>query len=143
MNRKNNPLLFPTLLTEPDELFRDFFTPLSKMKTQILGPATNVSEDEKQITMSMVVPGLSKDKITVSIDNRILTVSYSEESESENKTNSYIRKEFAFNSFSRSFTLPDNLNENLITSKLENGILSINIPKQEKEKPKNKNIEIQ
>ncbi len=137
--KKTNQLL-PSLT---DELFSDFFTPLSKIKSNIIGPATNVTEDEKEITLSMAIPGIPKDKISISIDNRVLTISYSEEKETESKSNAYIRREYGLSSFSRSFTLPDNLSEELITSKLENGILIINCPKQEQQKLKIKSIEIQ
>lgn len=134
----------PSLLTEffKDSFFDDIFQPL-QIRNVNIGPATNITENEKEIVMDVALPGLQKSDVKISIEKGQLNIAYEQEIKNETKNENLVRKEFSFSSFSRSFTLPDNVNEESITSKLESGILKINIPKLEEKKKETKFIDIQ
>lgn len=95
---------------------------------------SNVITNDDDYRVQMAVPGLSKDDVKITITDSVMTITH-EKKETDNET-------FYFtNSFKREYTLPNDCNENEITSKLENGILEIVIPK-DKKKIKERYIEI-
>lgn len=126
-----------------DELFGDLFAPINKFKHQVFGPATNVTENESEIQMQVVVPGVPKEHIKLAVENNALTISLDKSHQSIIDNESYLRREFELSSFTRSFTLSDNIQKDLISSKLENGILFITLPKIKATEPKSKIIDIQ
>lgn len=83
----------------------------------------DVSEDETQYRVEFVVPSLSKDDISILLEDNILKVNYKKPEES---TNNYI------SSFEKTFTLPEDINDKKIDARVENGILTIHIPKVKK-----------
>jgi HSP20 family protein len=85
--------------------------------------STYRTEDENEYKVEFVVPGLTKKDITVLLDEDLLKVSYEKP---ENSTNTFI------DSFERTYTLPENINEKKIDAKVENGILTIRLPKVQK-----------
>jgi len=85
----------------------------------------------------MAAPGMEKDDFKIELNNSVLSISSEKESKNETKEGKNItRREFSYQSFSRSFTLPAIVETDRITSKYENGILQVNIPKKEEAKPK-------
>jgi len=92
-------------------------------------PAVNVKESEKMYEIELAAPGFKKKDFTVSIDNGLLTVSAENRHEKEEKENSYTRREFGYNSFSRSFNLPANTSEENVQAQYEEGILKLSIAK--------------
>jgi len=92
-------------------------------------PSVNVKEMEKEFEIEMAAPGLTKKDFNVTVDNGILTISSEKEEEKEEKEKDYTRKEFNYSSFIRSFTLPENVNEDKIDASYENGILKLKIAK--------------
>ncbi len=102
------------------------------------GLRTNIEELESDYIVTVEVPGVSKKDITIDYDDSYLTISVEKKEDNSNKK--YLRKEITETSFSRSFYL-ENVNEDKIKAKLEDGILTIKI---EKSKPevKNKKIKI-
>lgn len=142
LTKRNNSLMSPSSYLI-DELFGDLFAPINKFKHQTFGPATNVIENENEIQMQIVVPGVSKEQIKLEVDNNILTISLDKSHQSAIDSESYLRREFEISNFTRNFTLSDNIDKNSISSKLENGILNINLPKLKGSQPKSKTIDIQ
>lgn len=106
-------------------------------------PSVNVSETETDLNVDVALPGFDKSKINISLEDGLLTISSKEENENKEETKGYVRKEFSYKSFSRSFTLPENADENGIKSKFENGLLNINIPKKTPTAPTKKVIAIE
>jgi len=99
-------------------------------------PAVNIKENENGFEVEMAAPGMKKDDFKINLDNNVLCIS-SEKKFEDNKTEgNYSKKEFSYQSFSRSFTLPDSADEGKIMAKYENGLLMISIPKREEAKPK-------
>ena len=123
----------------------DFFGNEWVDKTSSTAPAVNVIETDKEYKVEIAAPGLTRDdfKIDINEDNE-LTVSMekkvekNEESEKEGKEHTYLRREFSYSSFRQRMILPDNVNVDNIDAKMENGVLTIDIPKKtEEEKRKN------
>jgi HSP20 family protein len=85
----------------------------------------------------MAAPGMTKDDFKIELNNSVLTISSEKQSENQSKEDKNItRREFSYQSFSRSFTLPVIVETEKISAKYENGILRVNIPKKEEAKPK-------
>jgi HSP20 family protein len=99
-------------------------------------PAVNIKEDDGGYMVEMAVPGMEKADFRINLENNMLCISSEKKSESEKKEDNYSRREFSYQSFSRSFSLPDSADESKIDAKYQNGILIINIPKKEEAKPK-------
>lgn len=95
-------------------------------------PAVNIQEDEKQFILELAVPGLKKDDFKINLENHLLTISKEKEENKEEKSNNYTRREFVYNSFSRSFKLPKIILETKIKADYNDGILRIALPKDEK-----------
>ena len=123
----------------------DFFGNEWVDKTSSTAPAVNVIETDKEYKVEIAAPGLTRDdfKIDINEDNE-LTVSMekkvekNEESEKEGKKHTYLRREFSYSSFRQRMILPDNVNVDNIDAKMENGVLTIDLPKKtEEEKRKN------
>lgn len=92
-------------------------------------PAVNVAEDDKKFEIEFAVPGLQKEDFKITVDRGMLTVSAEHKEEKEEKKKNYTRQEYSFNSFSRTFTLPENVKEDDIKAKYENGVLKLDIAK--------------
>lgn len=102
-------------------------------------PSVNIKETTDLFEVEMAVPGMAKDDFKVELNNSYLTISAEKKSESETKEKKgerYTRKEFSYCSFSRTFALPDVVENEKIEAKYENGILKVAIPKREEAKPK-------
>lgn len=103
-------------------------------------PAVNVKDNEKNYEIEVAAPGMKKEDFSITVDNRILTISAEVKEEKEVKEDKYSRREFVSGSFSRSFTLPENVDENNIQANYENGILKVVVPKAQEKSPQKKTI---
>ena len=113
-----------------DALFNQDYFPMQS-KAIKSHSRVNIIDNEKDVTLELIAPGLKKEDINIDINNDVLTVSAKESVENEESNANYIRREFCSSAFSRSFTLPDYLDQDEITATQENGILNIVIPKKE------------
>jgi HSP20 family protein len=93
-------------------------------------PAVNVSEDDDEYTIEVAIPGMDKEDFNVSVNEGILTISADAAiDEEEEDDNGYTYREYNYNSFSRSFELPEDAVEEGIEANYEDGELIISIPK--------------
>lgn len=92
-------------------------------------PAVNVKESDKGFEIEVAAPGLSKKDFNIRVENRILTVSAEMKEEKEEKEKDFTRKEFSYSSFSRSFALPENVNEEDVKAQYTDGVLRMNLSK--------------
>ena len=100
-------------------------------------PAVNIKENADAFKVEMAVPGFDKKDFKINLDHNILTISSEKKVENEHKNGErYTCREYSYQSFSRSFTLPDAANGDKISAKYDNGILNVEIPKREEAKPK-------
>jgi HSP20 family protein len=136
--------MFPTLRSRNtwpslvEEFFNgDIFPKFFDAETNFSVPAVNIVENKDEYMIDVAAPGLHKDDFKISLENNVLTVSSEKEQEREEKEQKYMRKEFSYYSFNRSFTLPVTVNADKIRATHKDGILQIVIPKKEeaKEKP--------
>ena len=121
-------------------LFDDFFKPWNGWFDSDLWPKTmnmpsvNISEEKDHYMVSLAAPGLKKDDFKIDIDGNMLTISSEKEQNKEEKDKKYTRGEYSFSSFSRSFSLPEEINKEKITAKYEDGVLKISLPRNEESK---------
>ena len=107
-------------------------------------PSVNIKENTDVYQVEVAAPGFDKSDFNIELNNDLLTISSEKQEKNEvNDDEKITKQEFSYQSFTRSFTLPDLVDEENISAKYENGILSISIPKKEEAKPKQiKQIEI-
>jgi HSP20 family protein len=132
--RNGESQLFPTL---KNEFLNGFFSPrLFDFEDELFNsgfasPPANITETDKDFKLDLSVPGMKRDDFRIDVENGILTISSEKEEKMKDEGKNYKHREFSYSSFSRSFTLPDNVDENKIHAKYDNGMLMLNIPKKE------------
>ena len=100
-------------------------------------PYVNVKEETEGFKVEMAAPGFEKGDFKIELDNDVLTISSEKKIENETKEGErFTKREFSYQSFCRSFSLPVTVENEKITAEYENGILNISIPKREEAKPK-------
>ena len=130
-----------------DDFFGDEFmgVPVSR---QFATPAVNIIENVKQYDIQIAAPGMTKDDFKISInDNNELVINLEKKQKEEKKDDdkrTWLRREFSYASYSQSFVLPEDVKEDSINAKMENGVLNIVLPKKEEaeQKPATRQIEI-
>lgn len=136
---KRNGNFFPVFPSIINDFFADDFSnwsPIYSAKKQFL-PAVNLKETEKDFTIELAVPGMKKGDFKLEIEGNVLIISSEKKEENMDKESGYTRKEFSYQSFSRSFNLPEKLADtDRIEATYTDGILNIVIPKREEQKPK-------
>jgi HSP20 family protein len=105
-------------------------------------PAVNTYEDKDAFLISCDLPGMDQKDVKLNLDNNTLTISGTRKLEHEDKRENYQRVECVFGTFSRSFTLPATVDGGKIEASMENGVLTIRLPKREESKPKQIDIKI-
>ena len=119
-----------------DFLNGDFFTS-PVMRKRYSEPSINVKENETEYQIEVAAPGLKKENFSIEIENGILTISYDNKEENEEKAKDYTRCEFSYSSFQRSFSVPkDKVDDSKIEASYNDGILNITLHKREEAKPK-------
>lgn len=100
-------------------------------------PPINVKDLKETLELELAAPGLTKDDFNITLDNGVLTISSEKEQKKEEDQNGYLRREFSYNSFTRSFNLPETIDENKeVKATYHNGILKLILSKNENIKPK-------
>ena len=123
---------FPTV-------FDDFLNTDFMPRANTTAPAVNVREDEKAYTMELAAPGIKKEYCRVSIDddgNLCIAIENKMEHKEEGKKHHYLRREFSYSNYEQSYALPDDVEKDKISAKVDNGILTVVLPKVEKEEKK-------
>ena len=128
-------------------MLSDFFGPddltFDRLWKKDWVPAVNISEDDKKFEIEFAAPGMRKEDFKVNIENGVLSVSAERKEEKEEKKKNYTRQEYSYNSFSRSFTLPENVKEDDIKANYQGGVLRLNVAKKAVAVSKAKQITIQ
>ncbi len=126
-----------------DSLFDDFFgDSMFKTNNKHL-MRTDIKEDEDKYDLDIEMPGLTKDNIKISLENSYLTIEGTiEKKEEKEEKRCYIHNERYYGSMSRSYYVGDNVKEEDISARFENGILHIEIPKLQKKDEEKKYIQI-
>ncbi|MDO4932528.1 MAG: Hsp20/alpha crystallin family protein [Prevotellaceae bacterium] len=112
-------------------VFNDFFNNDLVAKASASVPSMNIIEDEKGYNIEVAAPGADKKDFNVSLsNNKELVVKMEHKSENEEKKDQkYLRHEFSYTQFEHSFIIPDNVDKDSISADMNNGVLTIRLPK--------------
>lgn len=136
-NNGNSGPRFPYMPSFIGEMFNDFMnTDLVSKDVFKSVPAVNISENPEGYMLELAAPGMNKEDFKVEIENGILVISAEKKEEKSNENSKFTRKEFSYTSFSRTFTLPEQVNTERISAGYENGVLKLQLPKKEEAKQK-------
>lgn len=128
-------------------MFNDFFGNEWMEHSSRSVPAVNIQQSDNGFTVEVAAPGMSKEDCMVRLDeNNNLVISFEKKTEEEekDKKGAYLRREFSYSQFQRTMILPDDAVKDKISAKVENGVLTVEIPTAKEEKAKvEKLIEIQ
>lgn len=139
---KSNGTYFPSVPSLFDDLFNRDWLDSSLANWRGNGaslPAVNVMETNDDFKIEVAAPGMKRDDFKVELDNNVLTISSERQDSSEQKDSNgnYSRREFSYQSFQRSFALPENrVLGDKITARYVDGILHVTVPKSEDAKVK-------
>lgn len=128
-------------------IFNDFFGNEWMENSSRSVPAINIQQNEEGFMVEVAAPGMTKEDCVVRIDeenNLVISFEKKNEQEEKDKKGAYLRREFSYTQFQRRMVLPDNVEKDKILAKVENGVLTVEIPTLEEEKVStSKLIEIQ
>src|ERR1700691_3671362 len=129
---------FNTLQDRLNRLFRDSVAADQdqSLTTSTFAPAVDVYEDQHNVTLKIEVPGIDEKDIDVRIENNTLTVHGERKFEKEEKEENYRRVERQYGSFTRTFTLPNTVDQESVQADYEKGVLKIKLAKKAEAKPK-------
>lgn len=126
-----------------NNLFDEFFNHLpSQSERNDFATAVNIHETTDGYHVELNAPARNKEDFKINAEKGLLTISYEKKEAAEQKDYKTLRREFATNSFKRTFNLDDNINVDGIKAKYENGVLSIFLPKKDEVKVQPKEINI-
>ncbi len=120
-------------------VFNDFFATAFVPKTNATAPAINVKECDEAYTVELAAPGMKKENFDVHINdegNLVVKMEQKQEQKEEEKDTRYLRHEFSYSKYERTLILPDDVNKELISAKVEDGVLTVGLPKLVEEKVK-------
>lgn len=130
---------FPTVF---DEFFDSDLMP----RANTTAPAVNVKEDDKAYTMELAAPGIRKEFCRVNINedgNLNIAIENKTEHKDEDHKHHYLRREFSYANYEQNYMLPDDVERDKISAKVEHGILTVVLPKKSKTEMKvSKNIDV-
>lgn len=140
-NRNINPFRSFSQIQDPiDRVFADLLTSRkangNALDTLFLSPYCEVSEDNKHYTFKFDLPGVSKDQIKIEIDGNQMTISAERQEEKRSDSKKKLISELSYGFLTRSFSLPEPVDEKKIDAKFEHGVLTVMVPKSESHKRK-------
>ncbi len=113
-------------------IFNDFFDNEWMTRANATAPAINVIESEKDYKVEVAAPGMTKEDFNVRIDednNLVITMEKKVENKEEKKEQRYLRREFSYSKFQQTMILPDDVDKEKIAAGVDNGVLTIDLPK--------------
>jgi HSP20 family protein len=108
----------------------------------VWSPSVDIYEEPEAIMIEADLPGLNKENVSVNLENNVLTIQGERKLEHEEKRENYHRVERAYGSFTRSFTIPSNIQAEKIEAEFKDGVLRIRLPKREEAKPKQIEVKV-
>jgi HSP20 family protein len=105
-------------------------------------PLVDIAETDKAFEIKMEIPEVKKENVKVTVDNRVLMIWGEREQEKEEEGKKFHRVERSYGVFTRSFTLPDNVDENKVTASFKDGMLNIQIQKAKVAKQKSIEVKV-
>lgn len=115
-----------------DDFFNDrFYRNFHTSSGQNLTPAVNVVEEDNAYKIEMAVPGVSRKDFHIEVEDDVLTISTEKKESKKDEQSNYLRREFNYQSFKRSFQLPETVDQESIQASHESGILTVHLSKKE------------
>ncbi len=115
-------------------VFDDFLNTSFMQRTNGTAPAINVIAHDHDYVVELAAPGLNKEDFKVNIDhegNLTVKMEKKQEHKEEDKRAHYLRREFSYSSFEQTLILPDDVDKERISAKMEDGVLTVSLPKRE------------
>ena len=126
--------MFPTVFEDLFKPWNEWFDNGGLWGKVMKMPAVNVTDNKEDYVVSVAAPGMKKNDFKIDIEGNMLSISCEKEETKEEKEKKYTRKEYSYSSFSRSFTLPDEVVRQKIEATYEDGVLNVKLPKSEESK---------
>lgn len=127
--------LFPSLMIDffGHRLFEPGFFDIDEVFGKGVNniPLANIVETKNDYRIELCIPGFDKNDFRLNVENGVLTISSEKKEERKEEEENYRRREFSYEGFSRSFQLPENVTEDKINAKYDNGLLQVTVPKKE------------
>lgn len=117
-------------------IFNDFFDNDWMVKANATAPAINVIESATDYKVEVAAPGMKKEDFNIHINednDLVISMEKKEETKEEDKETRYLRREFSYSKFQQTLILPDDVDKDQIDAKVENGVLTIDLPKRKPE----------
>ncbi len=131
-----------SLRADMDRLFKSLFGEIPEEREGFWAPVMDIEEDNDNVMVRAEIPGMNKEDIKVSVRNNVLTISGERKQEKEMKNKTYHRVERSYGKFSRTITLPSEVETDKIKASYKDGVLMVTLPKPESKKPKQIDVEI-
>jgi HSP20 family protein len=106
-------------------------------------PLANISETDKEFLIKAELPEVKKDDVKITLQDGVITIAGERKFSKEEKDENTLRVESFYGTFSRSFQLPENVDEKAIRAESKDGVLRVRIPKTEPAKAKSIDISVQ
>ena len=120
-------------------VFNDLFDTDFMPRVNSTAPAINVKESDKAYTVELAAPGMKKEDFNVHINdegNLVVKMESKQEHKDEDKSTRYLRREFSYSKYEQTLILPDDVKKDAISARVENGVLTVELPKVVEEKVK-------
>lgn len=115
-----------------DDFFKDsFFNGTTAPGCKNTSPAVNILESDDLFRIEVAAPGIAREDFNINLENDILTISSEQKEDKEDNDRRYMRREFSYNAFKRSFKLTETIDVENIRASHDSGILTIELPKKE------------
>jgi HSP20 family protein len=132
--RKQAPF-FPSLI---DDFINQDWNLKTPSSTTL--PAVNIKDLEAQFEIELAVPGMKKSDFEIEVEDGLLSISSSLEEEQVTEKGKFTRREFSYNSFKRTFTIPDSVDPSNIEAQYSDGVLQLRLPKRKEALPQPKKL---
>jgi HSP20 family protein len=127
---------FSTQLGRMLEDFDSTFGRFDGLGGGTFAPALDLKEDADGYTVALEVPGISQENLQISLENNVLTIRGIKEQKQQEEKGDFRRVERSYGSFTRSVTLPRNVDVTNVAANLTDGVLTVTLPKEEQAKPR-------
>ena len=138
-NGQKNHAVNPFFSDVFDSILNDTFLS-DKLASRV--PAVNISETETQFHIELAAPGLKKEDFKISLDKNVLSVSADKKTENVEEGKKFSKREYSYNSFTRSFTLPEAADQSKIEAEYTDGVLKLYVTKKEEAKIQTREIAV-
>lgn len=148
-NRNRHPVYFRPIFSPRvfrgnlNTVFTDIFEETARKDAGVFSPAVDLVDAKSSLQVKVELPGVKKEDVEISLKDLILTIKGEKRDEKQEEGDNRYYVERSYGSFSRTLTLPALVKTDEIKATFENGILEITLPKEEEEKPKEVQVEVQ